>query len=483
MAITKKPVTVYTNSRDEELAKADPVFNQKYMAIRNAYNTATDGATRTKLHNDMETLRSGYGYSGGLYGNQISSITTPQPTQPTQTPQLSNVAQQPTFDIMGNIKALQKAKEDSIISGLSNSRDKALSGLQQEQSTIKPMYYDKRNQVASLNQMGRRTLAEELARRGEVGSGIADEGNIRANMSLQSQTGALDRQEAADIADIERRRSDVNTGYEFDVANARAGLEAASLEQTIAEMQRQRDIAREDERYNREWEYNIGRDNIEDVRYNQQYTDRQNQLVAEQQKEAEAAKIKTFIDTIGRYSNNYQARINQVRDDNDPSNDWELPYLEAAKANKVAGIEAAKSDAAQAAYKNAYDMWETMGIANADVARILGVPVGAKTADYNLEQTRNAISQQNANTAAKNAAKSEKKAEPKTDFKNYINRIDKDFYTEDKETGIRTFNDYGARKYILGLNLPNDADTEYLLKLYGLPIEFPYGQVGGRAIK
>jgi hypothetical protein len=155
----------------------------------------------------------------------------------------------PTYDVMGNIKALQKAKEDTIISGLTNSRDRALSGLQREQSTIRPMYYDKRNQVASQNQMNRRTLAEELARRGEVGSGVQDEANIRANMSLQGETGALNRQEAADVSDIERRRSDVGTSFEFDVANAKAGLEAASLEQAIAEMQRQRDMAREDARY------------------------------------------------------------------------------------------------------------------------------------------------------------------------------------------------------------------------------------------
>jgi hypothetical protein len=315
---------------------------------------------------------------------------------------------QPTYDVMGNIKALQKAKEDTIISGLTNSRDRALSGLQREQSTIRPMYYDKRNQVASQNQMNRRTLAEELARRGEVGSGVQDEANIRANMSLQGETGALNRQEAADVSDIERRRSDVGTSFEFDVANAKAGLEAASLEQAIAEMQRQRDMAREDARY---------ADSRSDVEYDRtqdttRYQDSRTDAEANRAQDSQKAQIQAFVDTINRFNANYQLEINRNKADGDASNDWQIPYLEAARANKIAQTEANKSQSAQDSYKNALNIWETTGIATPEIASILGVPVGAKTADYNLESARVNISQQNANTNAKNASKSKAEEKP-----------------------------------------------------------------------
>jgi hypothetical protein len=80
---------------------------------------------------------------------------------------------------------------------------------------------------------GRRTLAEELASRGETNSGVADQANINANMSLQNDLGTLNSQEAADTADIARRRSGIQNAYESDVASAKAGFEAAAMQNLI----------------------------------------------------------------------------------------------------------------------------------------------------------------------------------------------------------------------------------------------------------
>lgn len=141
--------------------------------------------------------------------------------------------QQEPFDIMAYINALNQAKQDQAIAALGRARDTQLTNLAGEEAGIKPMYYDKRNATAASNMMGRRSLAEELASRGETNSGVADQANINANMSLQSETGLLNRQESADIADIARRRTGVQNAYESDVANARAGLEAAAMQALI----------------------------------------------------------------------------------------------------------------------------------------------------------------------------------------------------------------------------------------------------------
>ena len=54
-----------------------------------------------------------------------------------------------------------------------------------------------------------------------------------------------------------------------------------------------------------------------------------------------------FADTIGAYSDNYQAEINKVTNDGDTSNDWKVPYLNQARnakieAQKAAALKAAK---------------------------------------------------------------------------------------------------------------------------------------------
>lgn len=136
-------------------------------------------------------------------------------------------------DIEARINALNQAKQTQAVADFGKARDTQLSNLTGEEAGIKPVYYDKRNQAAASNMMGRRSLAEELAARGEAKSGVADEANIRANMSLQGETGLLNRQEAADISDIARRRTGVQNAYESDVASARAGLESAAMQNLI----------------------------------------------------------------------------------------------------------------------------------------------------------------------------------------------------------------------------------------------------------
>jgi len=48
-----------------------------------------------------------------------------------------------------------------------------------------------------------------------------------------------------------------------------------------------------------------------------------------------------FANTIGAYSNDYQAEVNRVQGNNDASDDWKIPYLQQARNEKIAAQEAA----------------------------------------------------------------------------------------------------------------------------------------------
>jgi hypothetical protein len=73
-----------------------------------------------------------------------------------------------------------------------------------------------------------------------------------------------------------------------------------------------------------------------------------------------------WIATIGQFSGDFQAEINRISQDNDTSNDWQIPYLKAARQQKIsdqlvaqAAVDADKAKAdALAAYQKGQLSWE-----------------------------------------------------------------------------------------------------------------------------
>ena len=59
-----------------------------------------------------------------------------------------------------------------------------------------------------------------------------------------------------------------------------------------------------------------------------------------------------YANTIGAYSNDYQQEINNVMNNNDASDDWKVPYLQAARNQKLNNIAAAQAAADQQAFEN-----------------------------------------------------------------------------------------------------------------------------------
>ena len=59
-----------------------------------------------------------------------------------------------------------------------------------------------------------------------------------------------------------------------------------------------------------------------------------------------------FANTIGAYSNDYQAEINRVQGNNDASDDWKVPYLQAARQKKILDMQNAQAAADQQAFEN-----------------------------------------------------------------------------------------------------------------------------------
>jgi len=112
--------------------------------------------------------------------------------------------------------------------------------------------------------------------------------------------------------------------------------------------------------------------------------------------------------TIGQYYSDFQQEINNrmAKNPNDPL----IPVLKIARNEKISAMNEAQMNMMEKMTKQAMDLWKLMGVADESIAEVLGVAVGAKTADYydaqgrlKISQAQLGIQQQNANTSAFNA--------------------------------------------------------------------------------
>ena len=164
-----------------------------------------------------------------------------------------NIDKYTDYNIDKYIEELTKAQRQSVLAGLDKARRQAVSALQAEKAQIQPQYYDKRNQAnVAMNQAGR-NFAEFLAQRGLQSSGVAAQGELSNLSAYQRTLGELGRQEQQAYDDIARRMTDVESAYLADLQAAEAGLQAQQMQALIAEMQRQRDLALQQEQFNRQF--------------------------------------------------------------------------------------------------------------------------------------------------------------------------------------------------------------------------------------
>ena len=321
--------------------------------------------------------------------------------------------------------AMDTAKSSNLTS-FQNALDAAMQAYDTEGAAITPAYYEKRRQATGASDIGAMNFAQYMASRGIKGSAGAMP-EIYRNAGLNQQIGALNQAEAADVSDLAGRRSTtqnaynanvanlenayntdlaalnadyearklgIQNSYDADVAGANADIDAQGLQAYIDQMNADRAYGLQEAAMTG---YLNGTPTLEGMQYQQSQQDAQRQQ---------------WLDTIGQYSNDYQAEIDKISADNDPSNDWQLAYLRNARQQKLqqqaeqqAAAAAQESEDAQQAYKNALQMWQTYGTATSQIASVLGVPVGARTADYNIASMNAAANQTRAQNSANNANK------------------------------------------------------------------------------
>ncbi|GKX27844.1 hypothetical protein SH1V18_03240 [Vallitalea longa] len=238
----------------------------------NAKNNKDD-KDATRWHDTANALRKsrdieGDNYSADQLEEMLNSRKNPQPkvkVSRSSSRRSSHHSNYSDYDPYEEIKKLQELQKKKAIAALEKAKDNSLSSLTQEERTIKPKYYNARNDLSTQSKMGAKNFKEYYAQNGLNKSGENSQARIANEVALLEGVGNLKEAENDAFSDIERRRTGINNAYESDVAGAKAGAQASTLQALINQYNADRayNLQKEAQLFNKEnadRTYNLQRD-------------------------------------------------------------------------------------------------------------------------------------------------------------------------------------------------------------------------------
>jgi hypothetical protein len=279
----------------------------------------------------------------------------------------------------------------SLIAQLRASIAKAKGGYTDMINKAPQTFQPLRNQTELTKEQQLRSALERNATTGDRG-GIGRQGLLDVNTAAGNQMNQIDLQQQNVINDANSAISSLDEQAAFKESSITADMASQKLQALLGEQTRIDELNRDQERYSREYS----------DRQKQQEFNNSNTLADREAEQADKA-LRTEIETMGRYFSDFQAEINRRGNTADKSDDALIPYLQAARAEKVAKQLADADNSASQAYKNAYNMWLQLGVATPEVARILGIEAGAKTLDKVKAEYSTSKPYYNPNTGGENS--------------------------------------------------------------------------------
>jgi hypothetical protein len=256
-------------------------------------------------------------------------------------------------------------QKKALLSQLRASIAKAKGSYQNVINTAGQTYQPLRNQASLGTEQQLRAMREALANQGNRG-GTGRQALLNINTAGQNAQNDINLQQQNVVNDANRAISDLDQQAAFKETEITSDIAAQKIRDAIAAEQRAEDMQIDQERY-------------ADSLKQQQF---ENELAQQELANQQAAeRLRNEISSIGAYSNDFQAEINRRQGTASTEDDALIPFLQAARNEKIAAQLAQADNSANQAYKNAYELWKQLGVATSDIAQILNIPVGSKTLD------------------------------------------------------------------------------------------------------
>jgi hypothetical protein len=236
--------------------------------------------------------------------NALQGSAIPQPPQMT--------------DYSKELEALKQAQIARITGNLTSKYNQTVADINSNINKVAPTYDAKRLQTQSDSQLQAKNFAEFLANRGLSRSGTSQQAELNRNMQLQQAFNQYDKQQADDMAYYQKQLDDARSAYNRDKYNAEQQAESDYLSQLIQTKAKQDEIRNANywKQYDAERQAKIDEENRIQNRY---------KMGEEKQKAMEQA----FKDKIAGLGDqfDYKGEIQKIKNDGDPSNDWQAYYL------------------------------------------------------------------------------------------------------------------------------------------------------------
>ncbi len=139
-----------------------------------------------------------------------------------------------------DLQRLKRLQQEATAAQLKAQKEKTLQALAEQEATIKPQYQAQRNSTAATSAKNARSFNEYLANRGLTNSGAAAQGELNRLSTLQNNLANIDTQETNALNEIARARTNAETDYATGLASANAQIEADYFSKLVEENQRQR---------------------------------------------------------------------------------------------------------------------------------------------------------------------------------------------------------------------------------------------------
>lgn len=184
---------------DTMMSTQDAQLLKSYGDAYNKAKAAGDSAGMKTAHENAETLRRSYGYTGGSDGGSYSRLSASSGN--------------------GYIDKLYDAQQDAAVNALANAYEANLMTLNQSASKIPETYDASRNQAAAQSEINRAAWNEYAAGRG-LTTGAGGQAELARRNELQRNLSDISKSEAAALSEIEAQKALLATQYKNSIATA-----------------------------------------------------------------------------------------------------------------------------------------------------------------------------------------------------------------------------------------------------------------------
>ena len=143
------------------------------------------------------------------------------------------------IDYQTQLNKIKEAQKQSAIADLENTRNQALSDLEQERTTNAANFNAQRNQANIQNQLAAKNFKEYLVNSGRSNSGIMPQYEMNRQNNLQRSINDINSSQNMALADINRRNTLANQTYNTGLQSANANIEAQYLNNLLAQQQQE----------------------------------------------------------------------------------------------------------------------------------------------------------------------------------------------------------------------------------------------------